>query len=86
MFDVDTVIGINAGPTGYDGSSIRSDADDKKELGEIIRMIEAAGERLDDLIIRYEAQGEDTSYLDEAADALSDAVDSLDEELDTSDE
>ena len=42
----------------------------------------AAGERLDDLIVRYDARDEGTTELDEAADALFDAADILQDVLD----
>ena len=86
MFDIGTIIGINAGVSGYEGSEYESDMDEKKELRELIAMIETARERLDDLMIRYDARDEDTMELEKAVDALEDAVDSIEAVLDEYDE
>ena len=81
MLNIGTVVGINAS-SGYDGGNKPSGPDEKKELREIIAMIGAARDRLGDLIVRYDARDEDTTELDEAADALFDAADILQDVLD----
>ena len=53
--------------------------DGKKELREIIEIIESARERLESLINRYDEQGGGVTELDEAVDALSDAVEILED-------
>jgi len=44
-------------------------------------MIEKARERLDDLMIRYDARDEDTSEPEKTVDALDEAADSLEDAL-----
>ncbi len=81
MFDVGTIIGINAGPSIFDSTNKMSNMDEKKELREIMGMIETARERLDDLIIRYDSRDEDTTELEKSVDALDNAFDSLEDAL-----
>ena len=86
VFNIGTVIGINASSSGYDGENNPSVPDEKKELLEIITMIENARDRLGDLLVRYDAREDDTTELDEAVDALFDATDILQDVLDEYDE
>ena len=81
MFDVNTMIGIKAGQSVYDSARKTSAPDAQKELREIMGMIEAARERLDDLMIWYDARDEDTTELEKAVDALDEAADSLEDAL-----
>ena len=77
------MIGINAGSSGTNSGNHRSAPNERKELSEIMGIIEAARERLDDIIIRYDARGKDTTELDKAEDALNEAFDALDEAADS---
>ena len=64
MFDAGTVIGINAGTPGNSRSVKESALDEQKELREIFTKIEEDREKLDDLVIRYDAREKDTAELD----------------------
>ena len=79
--NIDTVIGMNVISSRNRRSGKRSALDEQQVLHEISTMIEAAREKLDDVIIRYDARDKDTAELDRAADALDNAVDSIDEVL-----
>ena len=79
MFDTGTIIGIQAGSSLFDHKKKTSVPDEKKEIREIRKMIEAAHERLDDLVIRYDAREKDTTELEKAMDALDEAADCLEE-------
>ena len=79
MFDAGTIIGIQAGSSIFDNKKKTSVSDEKKEICEIRKLIEAAYERLDDLVIRYDAREKDTTELEKAMDALDEAADCLEE-------
>lgn len=81
MFNVNTVIGINSVMSRTSGNRKKDQMDYKKELREIIKMVDAAKLRLGDVICEMDAEDLDTAAVDEAMDALDDVIDILEDSI-----
>ena len=75
MFNVNTVIGINSAMSRPSENKKKDRIDYRKELQEIIKMVDAAKFRLGDVSCQMDADDLDTAAVDEAMDALDDAMD-----------
>ena len=81
MFNVKTVIGINSAMSYPKGNKQKDRMDYRKELQEIIKMVDAAKLRLGDVSCEMDADDLDTAAVDEAMDALDDAMDILEDAI-----
>ena len=86
MLKVNTVIGINSDLYRVSGNKKKNQMDYRKELEEIITMIDQAKLRLGNVSCDMDAEELDTTAIDEAMDALDDAVDILEDAVDTVEE
>ena len=82
MFNVNTVIGINSAMAGSPRKREKDRIDYRKELQEIIKMVDTAKLRLGSVSCEMDADDLDTAAVDEAMDALDDAIDILEDALD----
>ena len=81
MFNVNTVIGINSAMSRSSGDRKKDQMDYKKELREIIKMVDAAKLRLGDVSCEMDADDLDTAAVDEAMDDLDDVIDILEDRI-----
>lgn len=79
MFKVNTVIGINSDLARPFGDKKKNQMDSRKELQEIITMIDQAKLRLGSVSCEMDADDMDTAAVDEAMDALDDVIDILED-------
>ena len=79
MFNVHTVIGINSDMSRPSENKKKDRMDYRKELQEIIKMVDAAKLRLGDVSCEMDSDDLDTAAVDEAMDALDDAMDILED-------
>ena len=79
MLKVNTVIGISSDLARSYGNKKKNQMDYRKELQEIITMIDQAKLRLGNLSCEMDADDLDTASVDEAMDALDDAIDILED-------
>ena len=79
MFKVNTVIGISSDLVRPFGNKKKNQMDYRKELQEIITMIDQAKLRLGNVSCEMDADDMDTAAVDEAMDALDDAIDILED-------
>ncbi len=79
MFNVNTVIGINSAMSRPSGNRKKDRMDYRKELQEIIKMVDAAKLRLGDVSCAMDEDDLDTAAVDEALDALDDVIDILED-------
>lgn len=81
MFNVKTVIGINSAMSYSKGNNQKNRMDYRKELQEIIKMVDAAKLRLGDVSCEMDTDDLDTAAVDEAMEALDDAMDILEDAI-----
>ena len=81
MFNVNTVIGINSAMSRPSGNRKKDRMDYRKELQEIIKMVDAAKLRLGDVSCEMDVEDMDTAKVDEAMDVLDDAMDILEDAI-----
>ena len=84
MFNVKTVIGINSAMSYSKGNKQKDQMDYRKELQEIITIIDEAKLRLGNVSCEMDADDMDTAAVDEAMDALDDAIDILEDAVEES--